>query len=80
MCWAVNTSYATIVAPLGGMFLVENPPKPLPPTPPPSVSASEVWLEGRRRVPRPRMGVRGRAAAMAGELPGRSRRVLVAER
>ena len=53
MCWAVNASYATIVAPLGGMFLVENPPKPLPPTPPPSVSASEVWLEGDDEYPGP---------------------------
>ena len=53
MCWAMNTSYGTIVAPLGGVFLVENPPKPLPPTPPPSVSASEVWLEGDDEYPGP---------------------------
>jgi microtubule-associated protein-like 1/2 len=59
MCWAMNTSYATIVAPLGGVFLVENPPKPLPPTPPPSVSASEVWLEGDDEYPGPWVGVRG---------------------
>ena len=48
MCWAVNQTTGTIVAPLGGLWLVETPPKMIdapPPSRPASVAASEIWLE-----------------------------------
>ena len=48
MCWAVNQTTGTIAAPLGGLWLVETPPKMIdapPPSRPASVAASEIWLE-----------------------------------
>ena len=48
MCWAVCSSTGTVVAPLGGVWLVETPPKRVeapPPAYPPSVASSEIWLE-----------------------------------
>ena len=48
MCWAVDPLSGLVAAPLGGVFLLETPPKLIEAPPPEredSIAASELWLE-----------------------------------